>query len=110
MKVISIPVLAALATIPAIVAQSQKPAPDHKPEIRDIRATGCVVRAAPSGCLLLKTLDGKTTYSIISVDPIPDPGFVITIDAKPHEGSAKCSQGLAVDVSRWESTGEKCVR
>lgn len=100
--IVSISIVAALA--------QDKPAPDHKSEIREIRSTGCVVRPPQTHCLLLKTLDGKTTYNIVGVDPIPDSGFVITIDAKPHEGATTCNQGIAVDVSRWESTGEKCVR
>ena len=105
--IVSISILAALAT--SLLAQD-KPAPDRKSEIREIRATGCVARTPQTRCLLLKTLDGKTTYNIVSVDPTPEPGFVITIDAKPHAGSSDCNQGIAVDVSRWQSTGEKCVR
>jgi hypothetical protein len=102
LPIISISVLAALA--------QDRPAPDRKPEIREIKSTGCVARPPQTRCLLLKTLDGKTTYNIVSVDPTPEPGFVITIDAKPHSGSSDCNQGIAVDVSRWQSTGEKCAR
>ena len=100
--IVSVSILAALA--------QDKPAPERKSEIREIRATGCVARPPQTHCLLLKTLDGKTTYNIVSVDPNPDSGFVITIDAKPHEGTTSCNQGVAVDVNRWESTGEKCAR
>jgi hypothetical protein len=110
MKLIPIPALAALATILAAFAQSHKPAPDHKSELREVKATGCTIRGAEAGCLLLKTLDGKTTYNIFAEDPKPDTGIVIIIEGKPHEGSTTCKQGIAVDVTRWESTGEKCLR
>ncbi len=110
MKLISIPALAALATILGAFAQSNKPAPKPKAEIEEVRATGCTSQGALPGCLLLKTLDGKTTYSIFADDPKPDAGIVITIDGKPHQGTTTCKQGIAVDVTKWEPTGEKCLR
>ena len=110
MKLISIPALAALATILGAYAQSTKPAPKRKAELRDVKATGCTMEAADAGCLLLKTLDGKTTYNIFAEDPKPATGIVIIIEGKPHDGSTTCKQGIALDVTKWESTGEKCLR
>jgi hypothetical protein len=110
MKLISIPALAALATILGAFAQSNKPAPKRKAEIQEVKATGCTIQATDAGCLLLKTLDGKTTYSIFTEDPKPDAGIVIIIEGKPHQGSTTCKQGVALDVTKWESTGEKCLR
>ena len=109
MKLISIPALAALATVLVAFAQVQK-RPDHKPEVREVKTTGCTFRGADAGCLLLKTLDGKTTYSLFADDPKPDTGIVIIVEGKPHQGATTCTQGLALDVVKWESTGEKCVR
>lgn len=103
MKLISIPAVAAFATILGAFAQS------HKTELREVKATGCTFRGGETGCLLLKTLDGKTTYNIFTPDPTPDTGIVIIIEGKAHEGSTTCKQGIAVDVTKWESTGEKCV-
>ena len=108
MKPISIPALAALTTILAAFAQSPAAAEKRKREIREVIATGCVRKGAEANCLLLKTLDGKTTYNIVA-DPAPEPGTVITIDGKPHEGPTTCKQGIAIDVTKWESTGETCV-
>ncbi len=108
MRFICIPALAALTAITAALGQTPMPAQKSKREIREVIATGCVRRGGEDGCLLLKTLDGKTTYSIFA-DPAPEPGTVITIDGKPHEGRSTCKQGIAIDVTKWESTGEKCV-
>jgi len=102
--------LAALAVIVGSFAQTNKPAPKRKAEIQEVKATGCTVQAAVAGCLLLKTLDGKTTYNIFTEDPTPATGIVIIIDGKPHSGATTCKQGIALDVTRWESTGEKCLR
>jgi hypothetical protein len=110
MKLISIPALAAFATILGAFAQSTKPAPKPKAEIQEVKATGCTIQSADAKCLLLKTLDGKTTYNIFTEDPTPSTGIVIIIDGKPHAGSTACKQGIALDVTRWESTGEKCLR
>jgi hypothetical protein len=110
MKVISFPALAAVVVTLGAFAQSNKPAPKPKSEIEEVRATGCTMEGVNAGCLLLKTLDGKTTYNIFTDAPKPDTGIVIMIDGKPHQGSTSCKQGIALDVTRWESTGEKCVR
>lgn len=110
MKLISFPALAAFAVIAGAFAQTTKPAPKRKTEIQEVKATGCTVPAAEPGCLLLKTLDGKTTYSIFTEDPTPAAGIVIIIDGKPHQGTTTCKQGIALDVTQWESTGEKCLR
>jgi len=95
-----------IATMLVALAQ----APGHKGELTDVKATGCTVRVAATGCLFLKTLDGKTTYNIVSVDPVPNSGIVIIMEAKPHQGPATCKQGISVDVIQWESTGETCAR
>ncbi|HLK22119.1 MAG TPA: hypothetical protein VKT81_24390 [Bryobacteraceae bacterium] len=110
MKLISFPALASFAVIAGAFAQSTKPAPKRKAEIEEIKATGCTVPAAQAGCLLLKTLDGKTTYNIFTEDPTPATGIVIIVDGKPHQGITACKQGIALDVTQWESTGEKCSR
>jgi len=84
---------------------AQKP----KAEVREVRAIGCVRRAVEGGCLLLTTLDGKTTYAIFAKTP-PEPGIVIMIAGKPHTGPNACMQGIPIDVTEWEETGEKCTR
>jgi hypothetical protein len=110
MKLISVPALAALATIFGAFAQSNKPTPKPKAEIEEVKATGCTVEGTTAGCLLMKTLDGKTTYNIFTDDPKPETGIVIIIDGKPHHGTTTCKQGVPLDVAKWESTGEKCLR
>lgn len=91
-------------------AQSTKPPAAPKPHIDSVIATGCVAKVADPPCLLLKTLDGKNVYVIASADTVPQAGSVITLEGKPHHGRSTCKQGLALDVSKWESTGEECVR
>ncbi len=82
----------------------------HKPktEITEMRATGCVRRAAASQCLLLETLDGSTIYSFTAT-PKPELDTVITIQGTAHQGRNECKQGIAIDVTDWEPTGQMCV-
>lgn len=80
-----------------------------KAETGEIRATGCVRQAAQSHCLLLETLDGGTTYTFLA-SPKPDLGSVITITGNAHHGRSACKQGLAIDITDWEPTGEMCVQ
>jgi len=89
-------------------AQSPKPAPVPKPEIQEIKATGCVRKAAVARCLLVVTLDGKSTYSFVAA-PKPEIGSIITIQGRPHRGEAVCRQGIEIDVTDWEPAGDKCV-
>lgn len=109
MKLLTGVMASLLVLAPAAAAQAPKKNPPPKKEVRAIRATGCVIKAVEGGCLLLRTLDGKTTYNILA-NPQPEVGTVITIDAKPHTGPTACMQGIPVDVTSWESTGEKCTR
>lgn len=88
-------------------AFGQTPRDSRKPRIDEVRATGCV-RIARDGCILLKTLDGKTTYTF-RVDPKPGEGSVITIEGTAHDGPSTCKQGIAIDVTDWAPTGENCV-
>ena len=93
----------ALILLSVLLAQ-QKP----KPEITEMRATGCVRRAAESQCLLLETLDGSTVYSFIA-SPKPDLDTVITIQGKSHRGRSACKQGIAIDIVDWEPTDQMCA-
>ena len=94
-----------LAFLSLFLMAQQKP----KTEIREIRATGCVREAPQSHCLLLETLDGTTTYTFLAV-PKPDLGTVITIQGKAHSGRSACKQGISIDITDWEPTGEMCVQ
>ena len=103
MKFIGLLALAALTAVPPAFPQNPRK------EVREVKAIGCVRRAVEAGCLLLRTLDGKTTYNIFA-KPQPEPGIVITIEGKPHTGPTACMQGIAIDVTSWEETGEKCSK
>jgi hypothetical protein len=94
-----------LALFSMLLMAQQKP----KTEMREIRATGCVREAAQSHCLLLETLDGATTYTFLAV-PKPDLGIVITIQGKAHAGRSACKEGIPIDITDWEPTGEMCVQ
>lgn len=78
-----------------------------KREIREVKATGCVRKGVEGGCLLLKTLDGRTTYNIFA-NPSPEPDIVITIEGTQFQGVTSCQQGIPITVTKWEATGEKC--
>jgi hypothetical protein len=79
-----------------------------KVEITEVRATGCVRRAAHKDCLVLETLDGKTVYSFMAA-PKPDLDTVITIDGKSHPGANSCKQGIMLDLVDWEPTEQMCA-
>ncbi len=96
--------MVALALVSMFLMAQQKP----KAEIQEIKATGCVRQAPQSHCLLLETLDGGSTYTFLAA-PKPELGTVITIQGKPHQGRSACKQGIAIDITDWEPTGEQCV-
>src|ERR1700730_11138422 len=97
-----------IAIVALSTAQGQAPKQSPKSEIREIRAIGCVRKTAAAHCLLLTTLDGETTYSFIAA-PKPEIGTIVTIQGTPHRGSAVCKQGIQIDVTDWEPTGDKCI-
>ena len=92
-------ILAVLASI--LTAQ------DRKKEVHEVKATGCVRQGVEGGCLLLRTLDGKTTYNIFAT-PRPEPGTVINIEGTDFRGVTSCMEGIPITVTKWEATGEKC--
>jgi hypothetical protein len=96
--------MVALILLSVLLLAQQKP----KIEITEVRATGCVRRAADSQCLLLETLDGSTTYSFV-VAPKPDLDTVITIQGTAHQGRGACKQGIPIDIVDWEPTDQMCV-
>jgi hypothetical protein len=83
------------------------PAQDRKKEVREVKATGCVRQGVEGGCLLLKTLDGKTTYNIFA-NPRPQVSTVINIEGTDFRGVTACMEGIPITVTKWEATGEKC--
>jgi hypothetical protein len=99
---------AALVSLSTALAQAPKPAPPRRKEIGEIKAIGCVRKAAAARCLLIVTLDGATTYSFIAA-PKPEVGAIVTIQGQAHQGPAVCKQGIEVDVADWEPTGDKCA-
>jgi hypothetical protein len=98
----------AIISLCTALAQAPQPAPPPKVEIREIKALGCVRKAVAARCLLLVTLDGETTYSFIAA-PKPELGTIVTIQGNAHQGSAVCKQGIQIDVTDWEPTGDKCA-
>jgi len=89
------------------VLASILPAQDRKKEVIEIKAIGCVRPGVEAGCLMLKTLDGQTTYNIFA-NPRPEVGTVINIEGTPFRGVTSCQEGTPVTVTKWEATGEKC--
>ncbi|HTA68240.1 MAG TPA: hypothetical protein VK776_08175 [Bryobacteraceae bacterium] len=89
------------------VLASILPAQDKKKEVRQVMAIGCVRQGVEGGCLLLKTLDGETTYNIFA-DPKPDVGIVISIEGTDFRGVTACMEGIPITVTKWEATGETC--
>ena len=82
-------------------------AQEGKKEVQEVKAIGCVRQGVEAGCLLLRTMDGKTTYNIFAT-PRPELETVIAIEGKPHRGPTACMEGIAIDVTKWERTDQKC--
>jgi hypothetical protein len=93
--------------ITVAILASILPAQDKKKDVREVKATGCVRRGVEGGCLLLKTLDGKTAYNIFA-NPRPEVGKVITIEGIDFRGVTACMEGIPITVTKWEATGETC--
>jgi hypothetical protein len=95
----------------AVVLPAFSQSPEHvqggKKEVQEVKAIGCVRRGVEGGCLLLKTLDGKTTYNIFA-NPRPEPGIVINMEGADFRGVTACMEGIPIKVTKWEATGEKC--
>ena len=89
------------------VLASILPAQDKKKEVREVKAIGCVRQGVEGGCLLLKTLDGDTTYNIFA-NPKPEVGIVINIEGTDFRGVTACMEGIPITVTKWEATGETC--
>jgi len=96
-----------LAICAFTLAPAQTSKDTRKPQIREVRATGCI-RILRDGCILLTTLDGKTTYTFRAA-PQPDAGDVVTVQGTAHQGTSACKQGVAIDVTDWEPTGDTCI-
>ncbi|HYL74975.1 MAG TPA: hypothetical protein VEU96_12265 [Bryobacteraceae bacterium] len=90
-----------------LVAVSIGLAQEAKKEVQEVKAIGCVRQGVEAGCLLLRTMDGKTTYNIFAT-PRPELETVITIEGKPHRGPTACMEGIAIDVTKWERSDQKC--
>jgi len=82
-------------------------AQEGKKEAQEVKAIGCVRQGVEAGCLLLRTMDGKTTYNIFA-SPRPELETVIAIEGKPHRGPTACMEGIAIDVTKWERSEQKC--
>ncbi len=82
-------------------------AQEGKKENQEVKAIGCVRQGVEAGCLLLRTMDGKTTYNIFAT-PRPELETVIAIEGKPHRGPTACMEGVAIDVTKWERSEQKC--
>src|ERR1051326_3405713 len=67
--------------------------PAKKDDAREVKATGCVRKAVEGGCLLLRTMDGATTYNIFATPP-PPVDTAITMEGKPHHGPTSCMEGI----------------
>ena len=57
-----------------------------------------VRQGVEGGCLLLKTLDGETTYNIFA-NPRPEVGTVITIEGTDFRGVTACMEGIPITVT-----------
>jgi hypothetical protein len=74
---------------------------------RQIHEKGRVESGVEAGCLLLVTLDGKTTYNIMVAQNPPKVGDRIEIWGKEYRGPTTCMQGTAVNVEKWARIKEK---
>ncbi|HTW67082.1 MAG TPA: hypothetical protein VME17_20825 [Bryobacteraceae bacterium] len=93
--------------IPVLLPAQTRVQKKSKFEIGEVRATGCVRRAPENHCLLLHTLDGTTTYTF-QAKPEPELGTIITISGQAHQGHKACKEGIEIDITDWQPTGQQC--
>jgi hypothetical protein len=87
------------------VAGSAAQAPDKG---KTVSGTACVREGVESGCLILATTDGKTTYMVIGKTR-PKPGTVVkfTGTTKPDMMST-CMQGTPIELTKATVLKMKC--
>jgi len=83
-------------------------APSQIPTPKTVHEKGCVRSGVEAGCLMVVTLDGKTTYNIMVAKNPPKPGDVIEFWGKEFQGLTYCMQGKAVKVDKWSRLKMKC--
>ena len=68
---------------------------------KQIHEKGRVQSGVEAGCLMLITIDGKTTYNILVAKNPPKVGDLIEIWGQEYLGPTTCMQGKAVKVEKW---------
>jgi hypothetical protein len=90
-------ILLSLLTAPAF---AQKP----------ITVTGCVAKGVEFGCLVLRTITGKS-YNISAAQPAPMVGTYGTVTGILQPGRITfCQQGEVIDPAAWKMRGKFCPK
>ena len=75
-----------------------------------IKVTGCVAPGVEAGCLVLRTITGKT-YDITAAKPAPTPGSYGEVDGTLKTGGVTtCQQGPAINPATWTEKGKVCPK
>ena len=74
-----------------------------------VSAKGCVEIGADS-CLVVKDPETKETYALVFVEGAkrPSPGMAVKVTGSLHQGPIPCTEGKALDVSRWTKARMSC--
>jgi hypothetical protein len=75
-----------------------------------IKVTGCVQKGIEVGCLLLRTITGKT-YNISAASPTPILGTYGQVVGTLRSGAVSfCMQGAVIEPAAWTKTGQFCPK
>jgi hypothetical protein len=75
-----------------------------------IKVTGCAAKGVEAGCLLLRTVTGKT-YNITAAKPAPTPGTYGEVAGTLKSGAiTTCMQGAVIDPATWTQKGKLCPK
>ena len=74
---------------------------------KPITASGCVMKGVEFGCIVLRTVAGKT-YNISAAQPTPTPGSFGTVKGTLRNWITFCQQGPVINPATWTERGKIC--
>lgn len=99
-----------LATATAIVLCTGTCVAVLPPKPQQIHGEGCVEPGADARCLVVKDVRSGAQFNLFVRGVQPAIGSGIEFLGVPYHGVTICTQGIPVDVQRWEHRDLKCTQ
>ena len=74
---------------------------------KPIKVSGCAMKGAVLGCMVLRTVSGKT-YNISAAQPMPTPDTYGTVEGTLRNWITFCQQGAVINPATWTERGKIC--